>query len=105
MPLTGIFEATYGKLAAFDSSRIDIFSFLHFSDCPCAFQVFQSTAGNSPSNASAVDPPGKSSDALPAAYGQAETSKIMSAVSGSGLVLGNNCEEDTDSCTSTHKRC
>ena len=31
MPLTGIFEATYGKLAAFDHSRIEIFSFLQFS--------------------------------------------------------------------------
>ena len=33
MPLTGLFEATYGKVAALDNSKIDIFSFLHFSDC------------------------------------------------------------------------
>ena len=104
----GIFEVTYGKHATFENSRIDIFSFLHFSDCLCAFWLFQSRTGNSPSNLSAVDPPGKSSDALPAAYGQAEGSNVMSAVSGSSSgAAGNNCAENTDSGTnhSTHKRC
>ena len=90
----------------FDNSRIDI-SFFHFSDCLCAFQLFQSRAGNSPSNALAVDSLGKSSDALPGAYWQAQGSNAMSAVSESGSgAAGNNCAEDTDSRTnhSTHKR-
>ena len=97
MPLTGIFEVTYGKFAALDNSRIDVFPFLHFSYCLCSFQLFQSRAGNSPSNASAVDSPGKSSDALPAASaadGHAEASNIMPAVPGSGSGASENkCAE------------
>ena len=95
MPLTEIFEAKYETLAAFDNSRMDICSFVHFSDCLCAFQLFQWRAGNSPSNSSAVDPPGKSS-LLSAASGQAEASNIMFEVSGSGSgAVGNNRAEES----------
>ena len=90
----------YGKLAAYDNSRLDISSFFLtvYAHSSCSIQELEIL----PSNTSAVDPPGKSSDALPAAYGQAEGSNVMSAVSASGSgAAGNNCAEGTN----THKRC
>ena len=79
MPLTGIFEATDGNFAAFDNSRINIFSFPIFLTV-CAHSSC-SSAENSPSN-----PPGKPSSTLLATYEQAEG--IIICLQCLGLKLG-----------------